>query len=60
MQKAFTELALGLVFLYYFVGGIAHFTRTEMFVRIGPAYISFPLAADYVNGVFGLLWVIGL
>jgi len=58
--KLLKYLSLALVFLYFFVGGIAHFVATDRFVRIVPPYIPFPLAAVYVSGVFELLGGIGL
>ena len=60
MQKVFVYLGLGLVFVYFFGGGIAHFLATEMFVRIVPPYIPFPRAVVYVSGVFELLGAVGL
>jgi len=52
--------ALIFVFVWFFVGGIAHFvlTRTEM--RIVPPYIPWPFAVVLVTGVFELLGAAGL
>lgn len=53
---------LVVVFLWFFIGGIAHFAATQAEVRIVPPYIPYPLAAVLVSGVcellgaFGLLW----
>lgn len=49
-----------IVFLWFFIGGVAHFTSTEMFVRIVPPYVPGALAAVYVSGVFELLGAIGI
>ena len=52
--------ALSVVFLWFFVGGIAHFVFTELEMRIVPPYIPWPRAAVLVSGVFELLGAIGL
>jgi uncharacterized membrane protein len=59
MQKL-KWLGLAIVFLWFFVGGVAHFTNTEMFVRIVPPYIPFALAVVYISGVFEVLGAIGI
>jgi len=59
MQKL-KWVGLTIVFLWFFVGGIAHFTSTEMFVQIVPPYIPFALAAVYVSGVLELVGAIGI
>jgi len=48
------------VFLWFFVGGIAHFVATETEMRIVPPYIPWPRAAVLVSGVFELLGAAGL
>jgi uncharacterized membrane protein len=55
-------VGLYFVFLWFLVGGIAHFTATEAFARIVPPYIPWPVAVVLLSGVFelsgaaGLLW----
>ena len=51
---------VGFVFVWFLVGGIAHFVATEMEMRIVPPYIPFPRAAVLVSGVFELLGAAGL
>ena len=51
---------LTIVFLWFFVGGIAHFTSTEMFVRIVPPYVPLALAVVYISGVLEVLGAIGI
>jgi uncharacterized membrane protein len=51
---------IGFVFLWFFVGGIAHFALTETEMRIVPSYIPWPRAAVLVSGVFELLGAAGL
>lgn len=48
------------VFLWFFIGGIAHFVATETEMRIVPPWIPWPRAAVLVSGVFELLGAVGL
>jgi uncharacterized membrane protein len=59
MQKL-RWLGLAIVFLWFFIGGITHFTNSEMFVRIVPPYVPYALGVVYVSGVFELLGAIGI
>ena len=52
--------ALATVFVWFFVGGIAHFVFTEAQMRVIPPYIAWPRAAVLVSGVFELLGAAGL
>ena len=49
-----------MVFLWFFIGGITHFTNPDMFVRIVPPYVPFAAAVVYVSGVFELLGAVGI
>ena len=51
---------VGFVFVWFLVGGIAHFVATEMEMRIVPPYIPFPRVAVLVSGIFELLGAAGL
>lgn len=53
-------VGLGLVFLWFFVGGIGHFTNTELFVNIMPPFFPLHYEAVYISGVFEILGAIGL
>ena len=46
---------VGFVFLWFFIGGIAHFAATETEMRIVPPWIPWPRAAVLASGVFELL-----
>lgn len=48
------------VFLWFFVGGIAHFTATDAETRIVPPYIPWPRAVVLLSGAFELLGAVGL
>lgn len=48
------------VFVWFFVGGIAHFAFTATEMRIVPPYIPWPHAVVLVSGVFELLGAAGL
>jgi uncharacterized membrane protein len=53
-------VGLTVVFLWFFIGGIAHFAATDVEMRIVPPYIPWPRAAVLVSGVFELLGAAGL
>jgi len=59
LRKA-RAIGVGFVFLWFFVGGIAHFTATEAEMRIVPPYIPWPRAAVLVSDGFELLGALGL
>ena len=48
------------VFLWFLIGGIAHFVATELEMRIVPPYIPWPREAVLVSGGFELLGAAGL
>ena len=58
--KAINRTALGFIFLWFFIGGIAHFVLTAAEMRIVPPYIPWPRAAVLVSGVFELLGAFGI
>jgi uncharacterized membrane protein len=53
-------IGLAIVFLWYLIGGIAHFAAQNLEVSIVPPYIPSPRAAVVVSGVFELLGALGL
>ena|ERR1700689_2884907 len=53
-------LGLGFVFLWFLIGGIAHFVATNLEMRIVPPYIPRPHATVLISGVFELLGAGGL
>ena len=54
-ESALRLIGLTIVFAWFFVGGIAHFTATEFFVAIVPPWFPWNLLAVYVSGVFEIL-----
>jgi uncharacterized membrane protein len=54
------RIGLGFVFLWFAIGGVAHFAATDLEVRIVPPYIPWPHAAVLGSGVFELLGAIGI
>jgi uncharacterized membrane protein len=54
------RVGLGFIFLWFFVGGIAHFWATELEMRIVPPYSPLPRAVVLVTGAFELLGAIGV
>ena len=53
-------MAVGFVFLWFLIGGIAHFVSTEAEVRVVPPYIPLPHAAVWISGAFELVGAAGL
>lgn len=51
---------LVLVFIWFLIGGIAHFALTDIEMQIVPPYIPWPRAAVLASGVFELLGAAGL
>jgi uncharacterized membrane protein len=60
MTTTLKRMGLTVVFLWFLLGGVAHFSLTEAEMRIVPAYIPWPRAAVLVSGVFELLGAIGI
>jgi uncharacterized membrane protein len=54
------RIGAGIVFLWFLIGGIAHFTATSLETTIVPPYIPWPRAVVLVSGVFELLGAAGL
>ena len=52
--------AIVFVFLWFAIGGIAHFVFTETEMRIVPPWMPWPRAAVLVSGVLELLGAAGL
>jgi uncharacterized membrane protein len=48
------------VFLWFFIGGIAHFAATDTEMRIVPPFIPWPRATVVVTGVLELLGAFGV
>ena len=51
---------LAFVFLWFAIGGVAHFVLTETEMRIVPPYIPWPRATVLITGVLELLGAAGL
>lgn len=51
---------LMLIFLWFAIGGVAHFAATSLEMTIVPPYIPWPRAAVLVSGVFELLGAAGI
>ena len=54
------RVGLGIVILWFGLGGIAHFAATGLEMRIVPPYIPWPRAVVLVSGIFELLGAAGL
>jgi uncharacterized membrane protein len=53
-------VGMGIVFLWFLLGGIAHFALQDLEIRLVPPYIPWPRTAVEVSGVFELLGALGL
>ena len=60
LHQSVRRATLVIVFLWFAVGGFAHFRFTAAELSIVPPYIPWPLAAVYVSGVFELLGALGI
>ena len=56
----FRRIGLAVVFLWFLLGGIAHFVATEAEMRIVPPAIPWPRAVVLISGAFELLGAGGL
>ena len=54
------SVGLAFVFLWFLIGGIAHFVATQTEMRIVPPWVPWPRAAVLVSGGFELLGAAGL
>ncbi len=54
------RIGLGVVFLWFFVGGIAHFVATDTETSIVPPWVPSPRFMVLLSGVFELLGAAGL
>ena len=53
-------VGLAIVFLWFMVGGVTHFTSPEFFVNIMPPYIGWHLEIVYASGVLEILGALGV
>lgn len=60
MTLVLKRIGLILVFLWFLFGGVAHFSLTEVEMRIVPPAVPWPRAAVLISGVFELLGAIGI
>jgi uncharacterized membrane protein len=54
------KAALSFVFLWFAIGGVAHFAAASLEMSIVPPYIPWPRAVVWVSGVLELLGAAGL
>jgi uncharacterized membrane protein len=54
------RVGLTVVFLWFFIGGIAHFAATDLEMTIVPPYLPNPRALVLISGVFELLGAAGI
>jgi uncharacterized membrane protein len=54
------RIGMAFVFLWFLIGGVAHFVATDIEVDLVPPFIPWPRAAVWVSGVFELVGAVGL
>ena len=54
------SIGLGIVFAWFFFGGIGHFVIDDFFIAIVPPWVPWPALAVYVSGVFEILLALAL
>ena len=59
-QMRAKRLGTAVVFLWFLVGGLAHFVFTDAEIRVVPPYIPWPRSAVLISGAFELLGAAGL
>lgn len=59
-MSLYRKLGLGIVFCWFFFGGIGHFVATDFFTSIVPPYVPSPRTVVYVSGVFEILGALGI
>jgi uncharacterized membrane protein len=59
-MKTSRKLGIGFVFLWFFLGGIAHFAYTELEMTIMPPYVPWHREVVLFSGVCELLGAAGL
>ncbi len=53
-------LGLAIVFIWFIVGGITHFTDPDFYINIMPPYIGWHLELVYISGGLEILGAIGI
>ena len=53
-------VGLAIVFLWFMVGGVTHFTSPEFFVNIMPPYVGWHLEIVYISGILEILGALGI
>ena len=48
------------IFTWFIAGGVMHFAKPDLFLRIVPPIIPYPLGAVYISGVFELIGAVCL
>ncbi|OUS23665.1 hypothetical protein A9Q99_26850 [Gammaproteobacteria bacterium 45_16_T64] len=59
-MSIYRKIGLGIVFVWFFGGGVGHFITPEFFVSIMPTYLPYHYAAVYISGVFEILGALGI
>lgn len=55
MKIYFRYAGLAVVFVWFFAGGVTHFTSTEFFVAIVPPWVPYTIPVVYISGVIEIM-----
>jgi uncharacterized membrane protein len=58
--KYFRYAGLAFIFLWFFGGGVTHFTNTPFFMAIVPPWWPYPLFAVYASGVAEIILALAI
>ena len=56
MRKLLTNMGLAVVFIFFMLGGITHFTNPDFYVAIMPPYLPLHLEIVYFSGALEILF----
>lgn len=59
-MSVYKRIGVGIVFCWFFFGGIGHFLQIDFFVSIVPPYIPSARTMVYLTGVLELLGALGV
>lgn len=60
VREAARKAGLGLVFVWFFAGGVAHFLYTDVFTSVVPLYVPYPREVVLFTGVCEIAGALGL
>lgn len=56
----YKRFGIGLIFIWFFIGGITHLFRPQFFMPAMPPILPYPMGIILISGVFELLGAVGV